>query len=307
MRYALLLVLCAGVAHADEVDAKIRALAEPDVLVGIWFGGASGPPAYELDSTRSLPAASVVKTAILVELFASRAAALDQPLGPPLDAILADDRHPALAPFSPKDRGQVRGAFAGASARLIGRIMMASQAASNTVYNGAANMAIALLGGPAAVTEKIAARWSPGIRVARYMLASRTTAAGDNEATPASLAAVLRGIATGKISAIDGPTAAAIEDALAVEHLEHPAGLHRFKLGTLDSDPMTAVHTGYIKGRSFEPVVYVVALALPMPPSAAAPTRTIGWSGWRAACSASSSTRSRSPASQLRAPGGSRV
>jgi len=268
MRWALALVLTflAGLARAEDVDAKIKALAEPDVRVGIWFGPAGGPATYELEPARSLPAASTVKTAILVELFAERHAALDEPIGAPVDAILADDKHPALAPFSAKERAELRAAFAGATPRTVARIMMASQKASNAVYNGAANLAIALLGGPAAATEKIHARWTPGIQVARYMLASRTKN-GDNEATPAALAAVLRAIASGKVPGLDDATAAAAKDAMANAKNDPALGAHLFKEGTLDSDPMTAVKTGFFFGGKNGPVVYVVALALSAPPA----------------------------------------
>lgn len=268
MRYALALMLLAGLARAGDLDSEIKALAGPDVRVGIWFGpaGPGGPATYELEPARSLPAASTVKTAILVELYAEHHAALDEPLGAPLDAVLADDRHPALAPFSAKDRAEVRAAFAGASARTVARIMMASQKASNSVYNGAANLAIALLGGPAATTEKVHARWSPGIQVARYMLASRTKN-GDNEATPAALAAVLRAVASGKIPGLDDATAAAAKDAMAKAKDDPALGAHVFKEGNLDSDPMTMVKTGFFAGGKNGPVVYVVALALSAPPS----------------------------------------
>src|SRR5262249_11559241 len=176
------------------------------------------------------------------------------------------DKHPAGAPFAAKERAELRAAFAGATPRTVARIMMASQKTSNAVYNGAANVTIALLGGPAAATEKIHARWTPGIQVARYMLASRTRN-GDNEATPAALAAVLRPVAAGKLPGLDDALAAAAKDAMAKGKPDAALGAHFFKEGNLDSDPMTMVKTGFFAGGKNGPVVYVVALALSAPPS----------------------------------------
>jgi len=87
LTWVFLLTLVAGVARAEDVDSKIKALAEPDVRVGIWFGPAGGPATYELEPARSLPAASTVKTAILVELFAEHKAGLDASSGAPIGEI----------------------------------------------------------------------------------------------------------------------------------------------------------------------------------------------------------------------------
>src|SRR5262249_19509816 len=205
-------------ARADgDLDANVQAiLAEPGdaVQAGVWFGRPSGEPIYQLGASRALPAASVVKTAILIELFAANAGRLDEALGG-LDVVLADDKHPAMAPFSAAQRGEIRAAFQGASARTVGAIMMGSKKASVAVYNAAANLAIAALGGPADTSAKIRARDAAfgGVVVRRYMLASRT-AHGDNEATPASLAAVLAAIATGKVPGVDAATADAMAQAM---------------------------------------------------------------------------------------------
>ena len=263
------LVLVPAIARGDaELDKKLQALvAEPGdaVQAGIWFGPA-GAPIYQLAADRAMPAASVVKTAILIELFAAHAGHLDEPLGAAADAILTEDKHPAMTPFSAGQRGEIRGALHGATVSTIGAIMMGSQKASNAVYNAAANLAIAALGGPGDATAKIHARDPAftGIAVGRYMLASRT--ASDNAATPASLAAVLASIATGKLAGVDAATVTAIANAMM--HGNDALGVDHHKEGNLDSDPMVCIKTGYYaRGDGKPPVVYVVGAALSGKPS----------------------------------------
>jgi len=263
------LALLPAIARGDtaELDKQIQAmLAEPGdpVQTGLWFGPASAP-IYQLAADRTIPAASVVKTAILIELFAVHAGHLDDPLGAAADAVLGDDKHPAMTPFSAAQRGEIRGALRGATVRTVGAIMMGSQKASNAVYNAAANLAIAALGGPADATAKIRARDAAfaGIVVGRYMLAART--ASDNAATPASLAAVLAAIATGKLAGVDPATIAAMADVMM--HGKDALGVHHHKEGNLDSDPMVCIKTGYYaRADGQPPVVYVVGAALSAKP-----------------------------------------
>src|SRR4029079_8400876 len=101
------------------------------VRAGIWFGALSGAPIYQRAVDQALPAASVVKTAVLVELFAAHAGHLDEALGAAGDAVLADDKHGAMKPFSGAQRDEVRAALRGASVRTVGAIMMGSKPASN--------------------------------------------------------------------------------------------------------------------------------------------------------------------------------
>jgi hypothetical protein len=261
---ALPALLAAGLARADGLDDQVQAaIAAPGdpVSVGVWFG-APGEPLYQLAADRSMPAASVIKTAVLIELFAAHAGHLDDPLGPATDAIVANDRHPAMAPFSAAQRAEIRTGLTGATVRTVGAIVMGSRKASNAVYNAAANLAIASLGGPAEATAKIHAR-DPrfaGIAVGRYMLAARAPA--DNVATPAALAAVLAAVATGKVPGLDAATAEAAAQAM-MQSTDRALGVHRHKEGNLDSDPMVVVRTGfYLRGGGVPPLVYVVGVAL---------------------------------------------
>lgn len=256
--------LVAAGAGGDNLDSQLQTvLAGPGdpVQAGVWFG-APGEPLYQLAADRAMPAASVVKTAVLIELFAAHAGHLDEPLGPAAGAVLADDRHPAMTPFSAALRTEVRAGLGGATVRTVGAIMMGSQKASNAVYNAAANLAIASLGGPAEVTTKIRAR-DPrfgGVVVGRYMLAPRTR--GDNVATPAALAAALAAVATGQVPGVDAATTEAMAQAM-MQSTDAALGVHRHKEGNLDSDPMVVVKTGfYLRGSGKPPLIYVVGAAL---------------------------------------------
>lgn len=269
---ALSLVLAVqAVARADDaaLDQRIQALISrpgDPVQAGVWFG-TPGQPIYQLAGDRAMPAASVVKTAILIELFAAHAGHLDDPLGDAADAALADDKHGAMAPFSAAQRKEIRAALRGASVRTVGAIMMGSRKASNAVYNAAANLAIAALGGPVAATEKIRARDPAfgGVTIGRYMLAPR--AGGDNQATPASLAKVLAAIATGQIAGVDEATAAAIAQTM-MQSRDAALGVHHHKEGNLDSDPMVCIKTGfYARGNGVPPLIYVVGATLPGTPT----------------------------------------
>jgi hypothetical protein len=259
---ALPVLLAAGAARADSLDQQVQAALDAPgdpVQAGVWFGPASGEPRCQLAADRAIPAASAVKTAVLIELFTAHAGHLDEPLG--ADAVLADDRHPALAPFSAAQRKEIRAGLAGATVRTVGAIMMGSHKASNAIYNAAASLAIASLGGPADATARIAAR-DPrfaGVVVGRYMLAPRAPA--DNVATPAALAAVLAAVATGKIPGVDPATAAALVQTM-MQSTDPALGEHRHKEGDLDSDPMVVVKTGFYLRSGKPPLVYVVGAVL---------------------------------------------
>ena len=154
--------------------------------------GGKPNPWYEWKSKAIYPTASAIKTAYLVELFTAHSTHLDEPLTG-LAEVLGDDDHPALAPFNPATRAEIRRELAGASARRVGEVMMGKLHASNAVYNAAANVTTAVLGGPVNLTSKIHARdqeFAP-IEVRRYMLAPRDRP-GDNEASASALAAVLQ-------------------------------------------------------------------------------------------------------------------
>ncbi|WP_435020117.1 hypothetical protein TA3x_001656 [Tundrisphaera sp. TA3] len=232
-------------------DGKIRA--------GLWVGGATGPARFASEPDAVMPTASAIKTAILVELFARYADALDRP-APGLDAILKDD-HPAIAHFPPKQRDEIRQGLAGATVRRIGGVMMGAIPATNLVYNAAANASIALLGGPEATTRAIAARdaaFEP-IRVRRYMLTNRKTY-GDNEATTAALAAVFQRIASRSLVGVAPATIDAIRGSIIVKADPH-RGRTYLKDGELENVPITSVRSGWRETPDGKLIVFVAMLA----------------------------------------------
>ena len=236
----------------DTVRAAIKAAGD-GALASVWYG-TPGQAVYELEAGTTLPAASVIKTAILVELFAAHAGHLDVPLGS--DAVVSDDTHAAMTPFSAAQRKEIRDQLTGATVRTVGAIMMGSKKASNAVYNAAASLAIASLGGPAGCTAKIHARdpGFSGLVVARYMLAPRTPA--DNLATARSLAAVLEQIATGKLAKIDVVTTQAIAEVMLSR--KDALGTLRHKDGNLDNDPMVVIKTGYYARDGKPPIIFAI-------------------------------------------------
>jgi beta-lactamase class A len=263
-----LVVLAPAPPDARTLDDQVRAiLAEhgDGVEAGLWVGGTKGDAWYAWRADEVRPTASAIKAAFLVELFARYAADLDH-TPPGLGAILRDD-HPAIAHFSAEGREEVRKGLSGASVRKIGGIMMGTAPASNLVYNAAANVATALLGGPEGLTKAIHARDSAfaPIVVRRYMLADRK-ARGDNEATAAALAAVLRRVASGDIPGLRPDVIDAIRGAILVE--DYPGGgRHHYKTGEIDSDPLTRVRSGWIETPRRGVVVYTVMTKQPDPGS----------------------------------------
>ena len=123
----------------------------------------------------------------------------------------------------------------------------------NFVYNAAANITTAVLGGPEILTSLIHKRDSSfaPVHVRRYMLDDRKP--GDNDCTAAALGALYSRLASRKLAGIDEKTMDTIHAALVQK-----AGSRWYaKDGRLTSDPLTEVRAGWWatpKG----PVVYVV-------------------------------------------------
>jgi hypothetical protein len=250
----------------DKTEKALKAvLAKHDgpARTGLWVGGPKGDALYASGSVETLPTASAIKTAILIELFARFAKELDHPpMG--LNTILRDD-HPAIAHFSPQQRGEIRDALAGDSVRRIGGLMMGSVPASNIVYNAAANVSIALLGGPGEATRSIGGRdpaFAP-IVVRRYMLTDRKVS-GDNVATPAALAAVLQRLASRSVPGLAEKTVEDIRRAILAKVDPHRGRLF-IKDGNLASDPVTCVRSGWSEKPGGGAVVFVVMMAQDQP------------------------------------------
>src|SRR4051794_15257584 len=164
---------------APRVDATALSARVDDLLrehgqgieAGLWVGGAAGAAAFERDAMTPRATASAIKTFYLVELFGRFAGALDRLL-PGVDGVLADDAHPAISHFTAEQRAEIRRELNGATVRRVALAMMGTAPASNIVYNAAANVVTAVLGGPDALTALIRKRDAAfaAVSVRRYML-----------------------------------------------------------------------------------------------------------------------------------------
>jgi hypothetical protein len=235
------------------------------VEAGIWVGDSEGKVLVDYQSDVARPTASAIKTAYLMELFADNFDKLDEtPAG--LDAIL-QDTHPSVSHFTPAQRQQIRRELSNASVRTIGRIMMGSDPAENVVYNAAANVTTALLGGPEELTARIHRRSDAfrGIAIRRYMLADRNKN-GDNTATPEALGAVLLKLSAKQLNGISPQTINDIHSAILSSEKRHGVtGHHQFKDGSLSSDPRTRVRAGWWHtDDSSTGIAYVVMLEQPV-------------------------------------------
>jgi hypothetical protein len=240
----------------DSILAEaVESHGDAGLEVSTWIGTPDGKPLFARNADTVRAAASSIKTAYLVELFAAFEGRLDRPL-PGLDAILDDPSHPALVHFDAETRAKIVAAMRGISARRVAQMMIHGIGVDNATYNAAANVTTAVLGGPEGLTEKITGRFGPGAAVRRYMLAARDVT-GDNEVSADFLARVLCTVASGEIPGIRMETVDAVRDQLFLEVGEDGVR-HLSKTGALDTDPMTRISSGILVRPDAEPLVYAI-------------------------------------------------
>ncbi len=227
----------------------------------VWVGGTEEGAWYERQSSTVRPAASAVKTALLIEFFAKHSTDLDAPL-PGVDQMLEGDRLLAVPGWNLLGKIEARRVLRGVTVRRLGEAMMAKSQVSHEAYNTAANLVIEDLGGPETATEKIHAR-DPSfasIRIGTFIMEPKPH---ENEATAAALAAVLRRLATHNVPGVDEQTIEAMRQAMFVDH-DSPFGTLYSKIGGQPTDPITVVRSGWWEGdRGI--VVYVVITVQPNP------------------------------------------
>jgi hypothetical protein len=244
----------------SEIESRLKQHGN-GIEASVWLGSIDRPW-YEYKSREIRPTASSVKAFFLVELFDKHRGKLDSPL-PGAAEFLKDD-HPAISHFEPAVRDEIRRDLGSATVRRVGQVMIGKTEVSNEVYNAAANLTTAVLGGPEALTAAIQRRdaaFKP-VEVRRYMLRDRTKP-GDNEATAESLAALYQKLAAKKLKGIDGPTMTALHEVLH-KQTDPKLGTQYYKGGSLGSDPMTRVHAGWWETKK-GPLVFVVMLEQPGP------------------------------------------
>lgn len=252
----------------QEVERQLAA-SPAGTKYAIWIGRPDGKTLFELNADQAVSTASSIKVAILLEFFAKYEDQLDSP--PAGVSPLIQPDQPSFGYFTQKQRDEVAKHLAKATVAEIGYRMIHTDGAPNIVYNGATNIATALLGGPKKTTELIHARDPSfaGITVNRYQLADRT-ANGDNIATPKSLAAVLAKLSTGKVAGLKDETVQRIQEILKLES-ETPGVTSYSKSGSLSSVPVTRVLSGWDED-SGETLVYAIMGSAPAKPNAGSVT-----------------------------------
>ena len=269
----------------QEIAAALESVAAPeftDLGRSVWIGPPNGAALYAESPEVPRPAASSIKTSYLVEFFADRADSLDEPV-PGAGDVVGNPEHPAIVHFDAETQAEISEHLETAEARTVGRHMIRGTGVSNPVYNAAANLVTAFLGGPPELTARIHARHPDfaGIDSRRYMLAARDVT-GDNEATAASLAAVLSAIARGDVPGVSPETHEAMRDILFLEDAD--GGRHFYKGGSLNSNPITRVLSGYWQAPG-EParrqLVYAFMAELPGPEGVAPGDLEAGEAGRR--------------------------
>jgi len=237
-----------------NVASLVRALPN-ETVIGIIVLDRRGRVVFQHNSELELPAASSVKSILLLELFATFADELDTTDRDDIKQIVTNSKHPAIAHFGAKSKKLIAEGLAGVSIKQLGSILIdyrdqAGTKYSNAVYNAASNVAIALLGGPEGTTAKIHNRHKSfqDVHFRRYMLADRNVS-GDNTASPLALATLFH-VSVGKSpQGVKARTAKEVSKILHSVDYKNGAKLYS-KGGTLHSDPVTQVRSGqYRRGK----------------------------------------------------------
>ena len=252
LAFVLMKQICMGQAiGADSLPNELRerlTLMPKDVKIGIAVLDESGAPVFRFGGAAVMPVASAIKPAILLELFARYSQTLSFS---PAEAamILTDPTHPAFVHFSDATKKEIVADLSDATIKRLGWIMIdkrdeVGRKYSSASYNGATNLAIALLGGPTETTRAIHAREASfhGMTVNRYMLADRMIT-GDNTSTPQALASLHHKISSRQLANLTVEVRDEIDRILHTRDFPDGTKLHS-KGGSLHSDPVTRVQAG---------------------------------------------------------------
>jgi len=247
----------------EAVRGAIETLVETrprNVDVTFWVGGVDGAPWLERGVGNVMPTASAIKAFYLVELFVKHADRLDGPIAGAAEFL--KDEHPAVSHFPAEVRDEIRKELTSSSVRRVANIMQGNTDVSNAVYNAAANLVTAELGGPEKLTALIHAR-DPrfkSVMARRYMLRDRKEH-GDNEATAESFVALHQALAARTLKGVSDPVITAVQDVLRRKG-DSAAPLFA-KDGALGSDPLTSTRAGW-KQTARGVVVFVVMARRPI-------------------------------------------
>ena len=227
-----------------------------NIQYSIWLGSPDGDAWYRRNADVQRPAASAIKTAILLEFFSEQINSLDTPFAASTD-IIDNPLSPAIGHFDLAQQAAVRRELRGLTSRELAEAMIHKKhVETNAAYNAAANVIIEYLGGPAALTARVRDRFpqADGLEIARYMLADRQKNA-DNLLTAESLALVLKRLAQNTLNDALG------DAARSVMLLESDAsrGDHYYKGGTLTSEPQVRIESGWWDDQGTACIYVVIA------------------------------------------------
>ncbi len=227
-----------------------------DIQYSIWLGSPDGEAWHRHNADIVRPAASAIKTAILIEFFSEQINSLDMPF-PELNGILDNPLSPAIGHFDLEQQAAARSELRGLTARQLAEAMIHKEhIETNAAYNAAANVIIEYLGGPTTLTERVRRRFphADGLQIARYMLADRQKNA-DNLLTAESLSIVLSFLAQ---TTTDEPMRDAARAVLLLEK-DASRGDHFYKGGTLTSEPQVRIEAGWWDHQGVACVYVVIA------------------------------------------------
>ncbi len=226
----------------------------------VWLGPPDGQAWYSYNSKAIMPAASAIKTAILVEFFDDKIQTLDQPFVE-LQALLENPEGQAIAHFTPEKQTSARTELKSLTARQLAEAMIHKQhVETNAAYNAATNVIIEYFGGPQALSERIHQRFPKAhdMVLARYMLADRQKN-DDNLLSAQALALVLGELAS---SARPDKLRAEARSVMWLEK-DNMRGDHYYKGGSLSSMPQVRIEAGWWE-KDCRASVYVVIAKNPL-------------------------------------------
>jgi len=233
---------------------------DDDFEYSVWLGGPDGEVWYSRKAQTIMPAASAIKTVILIEFFSEKADVLDEPFIE-LNTLLDNPDAQAIAHFSPEKQKAARTELRDLTPRQLAEAMLHKQhIETNVAYNAAANVIIEYLGGPQALSERIHRRFpqAQDLKIARYMLADRQKN-DDNLLSADALAVVLAALAN-----------ASPPDKLGTEvrtvmwlETDDVRGEHYYKGGSLSSMPQVRIEAGWWE-KDCTASIYVVIAANPL-------------------------------------------
>jgi len=264
--------LPAPASERSDLDSRIAALGfgEDGTELGIEIVIEGKGVIYSRSPREPRAAASAIKSAIVLDLFLSMGDQLDQ-VPPGAEALLGYHTHPAFYGFTRDELVRARRQLAGRSYLDLARIMMGRTDAGNEVYNAACNLVMVKLGGPEAITRRLAALdpGLEGIDINRYMEAWKGD--GDNRATPEALVTLYRMALSGHVPGLD-PAHVTLWRSLLLAEGDGGPGSRYEKLGTLYPEPMVRVHAGY-QVRPGGALIYAIMGEIPVFPGGSDPAR----------------------------------